>query len=70
MGLVVERFLMCDDNSTDMCYENFGVDERQHWRNARELRKSAKRNDWTTNGTHDWCPECSAERKKHKGRGV
>lgn len=60
MGLVIEKFLICDGT----CGDNFGVDTRGDEQTGRTLRQGAKENGWTTSGTYDWCPECSAELKE------
>jgi hypothetical protein len=54
MSLIVEKFLICDGG----CGENFGVDDRSHWKSAKQLRESAARSDWTFKNGKDYCPIC------------
>lgn len=58
MGLITEKFLLCD-----FCGESYGVDTRQ-FNTAKQLREDAHRNGWVFYNNHDYCADC---RKKRRG---
>ncbi len=55
MGLVIERFLICD---TEGC-KSSTVDGNRHHPNAFTLRMEARNNGWHIGPKQDLCPKCA-----------
>lgn len=56
MGVVIERFLICDD-----CGVPYGLDERRL--TISRHRRRAHEKGWITKGSKDYCPNC---KQKHR----
>ena len=63
--LIIERFISCDN-----CGDSYGVDNRSAWKNAKEIRASAKREGWKFWNGSDYCAECVEKSRSKEVKGM
>ena len=67
MSLVIEKFIVCDFQTSPNCIESFGVDERCT-KTLKIIRGRARFDGWSTRGNKDICPNCRAKKKSDSAK--